>query len=126
MRATELFDNYIFGTITPEEKTEFEVRLKSDIEFAAAFDKHKTLLESINQHEQRTHLKQILAVIHNQEFGKDAKILPIKETFIKKTRQNLCCCRFCSNICSFRNRYRFKYWWLFIKTTGQRHYRFRE
>lgn len=84
MRATELFDNYIFGTISPQEKAVFEARLASDTEFAAAFDKHKTLLESINQHEQRTHLKQILAVIHKQEFGKDAKVLPIKETFIKK------------------------------------------
>ena len=85
MRATDLFDNYIFGTASAGEKTEFENRLKSDPEFALAFDKHKTILEGINQHEQRTHLKQILAAIHQQEFGKDAKIHSLKEeTFIKK------------------------------------------
>ncbi len=85
MRATELFDNYIFGTLSAEEKAEFENRIKTDAEFAIAFDKHKTLLEGINQHEQRTHLKQILSTIHQQEFDKDAKILTLKgDTFIKK------------------------------------------
>ncbi|MES2565770.1 MAG: trypsin-like peptidase domain-containing protein [Bacteroidota bacterium] len=85
MRATEQFDNYIFGTLSAEEKNEFEQRLKTDAEFVAAFDKHKTLIEGINQHEQRVHLKQILSTIHRQEFGKDGKIVSIKEdTFIKK------------------------------------------
>lgn len=85
MRATDLFDNYIFGTLSAEEKTEFETRLTTDSEFAIAFEKHKTLIEGINQHEQRTHLKQILSTIHKQEFGNDAKIVSIKEeTFIKK------------------------------------------
>lgn len=85
MRATELFDGYLFGKLSAEEKTEFDNRLKTDSEFASAFDKHKTLIESINQHEQRIHLKQILTTIHKQEFGKDAKIVSIKEeTFIKK------------------------------------------
>jgi serine protease Do len=84
MRATELFDNYIFGGLNATEKTEFETRLKTDAEFATAFDKHKTLLESLNQHEQRNNLKQILSTIHKQEFGNDARIVPIKQTFIKK------------------------------------------
>ncbi len=85
MKATDLFDNYIFGTLSTEEKIDFEERLKADEEFAEAFDKHKTLLESINEHEQRVHLKQILSAIHKQEFGNDAKILPLKpDTFIKK------------------------------------------
>ncbi|MES2760940.1 MAG: trypsin-like peptidase domain-containing protein [Bacteroidota bacterium] len=86
MRATELFDSYIFGGLSAEEKKEFENRIKTDAEFASAFDKHKTLIEGINQHEQRANLKQILSTIHNQEFGKDAKIISIKEeeTFIKK------------------------------------------
>ena len=86
MRATDLFDNYIFGTLSTEEKHEFETRLKTDSEFATAFEKHKTLIEGINQHEQRTHLKQILSTIHKQEFGSDAKIISIKEdeNFIKK------------------------------------------
>lgn len=84
MRATELFDNYIFGGLSAAEKTEFETRLKTDAEFAAAFDRHKTLLESLNQYEQRNNLKQILSTIHKQEFGSESRIIPIKETFIKK------------------------------------------
>lgn len=85
MRTVELFDNYLFGNISASDKQAFEARLQSDAEFALAFDKHKTLIEGINQHEQRTHLKQILSTIHNQEYGKDAKIISIrKETFIGK------------------------------------------
>ena len=85
MRTAELFDNYLFGNISASDKKAFEARLQSDAEFALAFDKHKTLIESINQQEQRTHLKQILSTIHNQEYGKDAKIISIKkETFIEK------------------------------------------
>lgn len=84
MRATELFDRYVFGGLSADEKTAFETRLANDAEFAAAFDKHKTLLESLNQHEQRNNLKQILSTIHKQEFGNDTPIIPIKETFIKK------------------------------------------
>lgn len=85
MRATDLFDNYLFGKLTSEEKTDFENRIKTDSEFSIAFEKHKTLIEAINQQEQRTHLKQILSTIHKQEFGKDAKIISIKkETFIEK------------------------------------------
>ncbi len=86
MRATELFDNYLLGQISQTEKQEFEARIKTDAEFALAFDKHKTLIEGIQQHEQRTHLKQVLSTIHKQEFGADAKIISIQpeETFIKK------------------------------------------
>ena len=76
MRATELFDSYIFGGLSAAEKTEFETRLKTDAEFAAAFDRHKTLLESLNQYEQRNNLKQILPTIHKQELGSEAKIIP--------------------------------------------------
>ena len=85
MRTVELFDNYIFGNMSDLEKRGFEFRLKSDEEFAVAFDKHKTIVSTINQHEERTHLKQILSAIHQQEFGKDAKIISIKkEGFINK------------------------------------------
>ena len=42
MRATDLFDNYLFGTITEQDKLDFELRLKKDTEFAIAFEKHRT------------------------------------------------------------------------------------
>ncbi len=84
MRATDLFDNYLFGTISEQDKLDFEARLKSDAEFALAFEKHRTLIEGLNQHEQRLNIKQIFSTIHQQEFGKDAKIISIKEGFVKK------------------------------------------
>jgi len=84
MRTTNLFDNYLFGTISNQDKLDFEARLKSDTEFALAFEKHRTLIEGLNQHEQRLNIKQIFATIHQQEFGKDAKIISIKEGFVKK------------------------------------------
>jgi serine protease Do len=85
MRATELFDKHLFGGLSAEEKIEFENRIKTDAEFALAYEKHKVLIESLNQHEQRANLKQILSTIHSQEFGNEAKIIFLKEeTFIKK------------------------------------------
>ena len=85
MRVTDLFDSYIFGELSSEERIDFENRLKTDLEFLSSFEKHKTLIEAVNQQEQRTHLKQILSTIHKQEFGSDAKIISIKEeNFIKK------------------------------------------
>lgn len=90
MKATELFDNYLFGEISAEEKTAFEQRLTDDAEFLAAFENHKELINQINQQEQRVHLKHILSTIHQQEFGKDAKVLPIKEEgFIRKYGKTL-------------------------------------
>lgn len=84
MRATDLFDNYLFGTCTPQEKTDFEARLKTDLEFATAFEKHRVLIEGLNNHEQRQNIKQLFSTIHQQEFGKDAKIVSINEGFVKK------------------------------------------
>ena len=84
MRATDLFDNYLFGNISAQDKFEFETRLKNDAEFLSAFEKHRQLIEELNQQEQRSTIKQIFETIHKQEFGKDAKIISIKESFVKK------------------------------------------
>lgn len=85
MRVTDLFDRYLAGELSAEEKTGFETRLKEDAGFAAAFDKHQTIIETLGLSEQRRQLKDILSTIHQQEFGKDAKIISIKEEgFIKK------------------------------------------
>lgn len=85
MRVTDLFDRYLAGELSAEEKAGFETRLKEDAEFAASFDKHQTIIETLGLSEQRRQLKDILSTIHHQEFGKDAKIISIKEEgFIKK------------------------------------------
>lgn len=79
MRTTDWFDNYLFGTLSAEEKQEFEHRLRTDAAFAKAFDEHQKLVETFGQHEQRSQLKTILKTIHSQEFGNDAKIVSIKQ-----------------------------------------------
>jgi len=90
MRTTDWFDNYVFGKLSAEEKQEFENRLESDPVFANAFEKHRQLVETFNQSEQRTHLKQILKTIHKQEFGNDARIVSIrKDNFLNKHGKTL-------------------------------------
>ncbi|MBS1636752.1 MAG: trypsin-like peptidase domain-containing protein [Bacteroidetes bacterium] len=90
MRTTDWFDKYLFGELSAEESREFDARLKSDSAFAEAFQKHQKLIETFNQHEQHQQLKSILKTIHQQEFGKDAKIVSIKEEgFIKKHGKTL-------------------------------------
>ncbi|MFO0320986.1 MAG: S1C family serine protease [Bacteroidota bacterium] len=84
MRTTDLFDNYLFGQISEDEKIKFEIRLKNDSEFASAYEKHKTLVEKLRQHEERLNIKRIFTAIHQKEFGKDAQIFSINQGFVKK------------------------------------------
>lgn len=85
MRNAELFDKYLFGELSAEQKIEFETQLKTDAGFADAYQKHLKLIQTIHAHEQRSDLKKILSKIHRQEFTNETKVIPLKEeTFIKK------------------------------------------
>src|SRR5688572_9994312 len=77
MRNVDLFDNYINGTLSAEEKTNFEIQLKSDQVFANAFNEHKELIEALNLHNESVQLKAALNAIHTKEFGNDAKVISI-------------------------------------------------
>lgn len=86
MRVTDIFDDYLQGKLSAEDKTNFEIRLATDSAFAAAFQEHKTLLETLKAHAEKTELKQTLKNIHQKEFGDDAKIISIRreESFVGK------------------------------------------
>jgi serine protease Do len=79
MRTAELFDNYLQHKLSTEQQLEFEQRLSSDEAFAKAFGEHKLMLELLDKNEERTLLRKTLKTIHNQEFGKEAKIVPLKK-----------------------------------------------
>lgn len=85
MRTIDLFDDYLFGKLNSDQKTEFENRLISDAVFAKAFEEHKKIVKTLNNSNDRSRLRLTLKHIHEQEFSKDPKIISIKaETPIKK------------------------------------------
>lgn len=85
MRVTDLFDNYLSGSLTAEEKTSFENLLKTDEIMANAYSEHKSLVDSLKAHTKRTELKNKLKTIHEQEFG-TSRIISInrEENFARK------------------------------------------
>ncbi len=95
MKNTDLFDDYLFGKLSfdklrAEEKKEFEARINSDEVFAKAFEEHRHFFETVNRLEVRNSLLKALKKIHQQEFGNEAKIIPIKhETLFQKIGKNV-------------------------------------
>lgn len=90
MKNTDLFDDYLFGKLNAQQKSEFENNLKTDEVFANAFNEHKTLVDALNKHAERNELRKALKAIHEKEFGNDAKIISIKQdTFTKKLGRNV-------------------------------------
>ncbi|MDO9000449.1 S1C family serine protease [Sediminibacterium sp.] len=79
MRPIDLFDNYLNKKLNVNEVIDFENQLRSDANFAKAFEQHKTLVEALNDNEKRNSFKNKLKAIHSQAFGNDAKIISIKE-----------------------------------------------
>jgi S1-C subfamily serine protease len=90
MKNTDLFDDYLFGKLNAQQKSELESNLKTDTVLAKAFNEHKTLVDALNKHAERNELRKALTAIHEKEFGKDAKIISIKqETFYQKLGRNV-------------------------------------
>jgi serine protease Do len=79
MRNADLFDNYLDGKLSAEEKTNFEIQLNSDEVFAKAFNEHKELINALQLHNESLDLKSKLNDIHEKEFGSDAKIVSISK-----------------------------------------------
>lgn len=86
MSTLDLFDNYINGNLGPDEKSEFEIALKTDEFIANAFFEHVHLIKTLNQAQLRSNFKQTLTKIHHKEIGSDLNIISInrEETFFKK------------------------------------------
>lgn len=90
MKNTDLFDDYLFGKLNSEQKAEFEKQLNSDEVFSKAFEEHRHFFTVINQNEERVQLRKALKSIHQQEFGNEAKIIPIqRESFYQKFGKNV-------------------------------------
>lgn len=90
MRPTDIFDNYLNGKLSAEEKIAFEQQLNTDAVFANAFNEHRILIDSIQITAERANLKQKLKSIHSKEFGSEAKMFSIKEeTFAKRHGRTL-------------------------------------
>lgn len=90
MKNTDLFDDYLFGKLDAGQKSEFEKNLRTDDVLAKAFNEHKILVDTLNKHAERNELRKALKAIHEKEFGKDAKIVSIKqETFYQKLGKNV-------------------------------------
>jgi len=85
MRVTDLFDNYLNGSLSVEDKAGFENLLRTDEIMANAFSEHKTLVDSLKLQANRADLKKKLKAIHEQEFG-SSRIISInrEENFAKR------------------------------------------
>jgi len=85
MRATDLFDNYLNGQLSAEDKSGFENLLLSDEIMAHAFHEHKALVVSLRNQSKKERLKKQLKAIHEQEFG-SANVISInrEENFARR------------------------------------------
>jgi serine protease Do len=85
MRSTDLFDHYLKGELNEQEKQEFETRLAGDPVFSEAFRKHKTIISALQQHDEREQIRNKMKQIHSEEFGSEARILPLeKDNFARR------------------------------------------
>ena len=91
MRTVDLFDNYIEGKLGPDEITEFEIKLKTDLLLANAFIEHVNLINTLNQAQFRSNLKRTLNQIHLKEIGPTLNIISInrEQSFFKKHTKTL-------------------------------------
>jgi serine protease Do len=91
MITVDLFDNYINGKLGPEEITEFEIKLKTDLLLADAFTEHVNLINTLNQAQFRSNLKHTLNQIHLKEIGSTLNVISInrEQSFFKKYTKTL-------------------------------------
>ena len=91
MRTVDLFDNYINGKLGPDEITEFEIKLKTDLLFANAFIEHVNLINTLNQAQFRSNLKRTLNQIHLKEIDPTLNIISInrEQSLFKKYTKTL-------------------------------------
>ena len=86
MRAIDLFDNYLEGKLSAEEKLRFEAQLKYDEVLTQAFEEHKKLIAVLSNENSKQELKSKLQAIHDAEFGIHSRIISLQpeKTFAKR------------------------------------------
>ena len=67
----DLFDEYLSGKLNPEEKTNFEERLRADAQLANDFKEHQQFILLLKTQQEKLHLKNKLKAIHSEAFGKN-------------------------------------------------------
>ncbi len=72
----EQLENYLAGTMAPEEKASFEALLRTDHRLAEKFQEHKQVLDAMKQYGQRQSLKQKLNLIH-EEMEEETNTVPV-------------------------------------------------
>src|ERR1700741_4677935 len=78
MRNIDLFDEYLFGRLKPEDKKQFENRLEEDADFKKEFSRYKLFVETLNYSSAKNAFKSKLKSIHQSAFG-SANIKHINE-----------------------------------------------
>jgi serine protease Do len=76
MRNAELFDAYLKGELSGEEKNKFEGQL-SDPEFARSFNEHQKLVNSLQRQTKNQEVRKNLREIHQANFGRSAKVVSL-------------------------------------------------
>ncbi len=85
MKNLDLFDDYLNGRLSAEEKLKFELQLNSDVLFTTAFNEHKQFIEALILNAERSELKKKLQTIHASEFINEARVISInKQSFLQK------------------------------------------
>jgi serine protease Do len=77
MKVTELFDDYLQGSMDETGKLEFERRLESDPAFAQALRDHRALVKTMRARADRDKLKAKLKEVHAKEFGERGEVIPL-------------------------------------------------
>jgi serine protease Do len=80
MRNTDLFDDYLTGRLSPQDKIDFDSKLNSDEEFKNDFLTHEIFIQRIQSVKKNQELKQLMDKIHNDEFG-STPVIPINTRF---------------------------------------------
>jgi len=86
MKNVDLFDSYLNGHLSEEEKTKFETQLNNDVLFNTAFNEHKLFVKTLVLNAERNDLKKKLQTIHASEYTNEAQVISInkQESFLQK------------------------------------------
>jgi len=85
MRNIDLFDDYLMGQLSPEDRISFETKLREDLIFKTEFEEHKKFIKTLQANSTIKNFKSKLKAIHQEAFGSsNIKHIQYKNTFFKK------------------------------------------
>ncbi|MBK6832977.1 MAG: hypothetical protein IPG89_01365 [Bacteroidetes bacterium] len=85
MRNIDLFDDYLMGHLTADDKKAFESRLSEDAAFKSEFSSHKKFVKTLQANSASQNFKNKLKSIHKDAFGNNnIKHINQEKTFFQK------------------------------------------